>query len=206
MERAPTDPATRAVSTVTLLRRMLVGVLLTLGAFGLVGRIATDVTGLEPMPALIASTVAALAIAALVMPRTVSPIYAVQADLQVRYEAAVADALRDQLTGLGNHRAFHEDLDTFVEAVTGVESSLALMLIDLDEFKQMNDTQGHAAGDRALRGFGQLLATTLRRSDRAYRVGGDEFAVVMPATDIESARMLGAPAAGAGTAARHAAR
>ncbi len=190
MERSTTAPASRALSTVTLMRRMLVGVAITLALFGLSNRMASEM-GLDPIPALGVAVVVALVSAALVMPRTVSHLVAVQADLQVAYEAAVADSLSDQLTGLGNHRAFHEDLDRLVEAARADGSSVALMLIDLDEFKQMNDTRGHAAGDRVLRGFGRLLSTTLRRSDRAYRVGGDEFAVVMPATDFDSARLLG---------------
>ena len=191
MERSPTAPASRALSTLTLMRRMLVGVLVSLATFGVSHRAMTDIVGWDAPPATIVATLLALVVAALVMPRTVSPLVEVQADLQVRYEAAVADSLSDQLTGLGNHRAFHEDLDRLVEAARADGSSVALMLIDLDEFKQMNDTRGHAAGDRVLRGFGRLLTTTLRRSDRAYRVGGDEFAVVMPATDFDSARMLG---------------
>ncbi len=191
MERSTNAPASRALSTVTLMRRMLVGVLVSLAAFGVSHRAMTDLLAFDAPPATIIATVLALAVAALVMPRTVSPLVAVQADLQVRYEAAVADSLRDQLTGLGNHRAFHEDLDRLVETAQADGSPISLMLIDLDEFKQMNDTRGHAAGDRVLRGFGRLLATTLRRSDRAYRVGGDEFAVVMAGTDLESARMLG---------------
>ncbi|HEY8170389.1 MAG TPA: EAL domain-containing protein [Candidatus Limnocylindria bacterium] len=191
MERAAASPAPRAFSTLTLMRRMLVAVILALTAFGLTHRAMTDIIGLNTPIATVAAGLLALLVAALVLPRAVSPLVAVQADLQVRYEAAVADALRDQLTGLGNHRAFHEDLDRFVESALREEGPLALLLIDLDEFKQMNDTRGHAAGDRALRGFGRLLTTTLRRSDRAYRVGGDEFAVIMPTTDLESARMLG---------------
>jgi diguanylate cyclase (GGDEF)-like protein len=191
VERSTTAPASRALSTVTLMRRMLVGVLVTLAAFGVSHRAMTDVIGLDAPPATIFATLLALGVAALVMPRTVSPLVEGQADLQVRYEAAVADSLRDQLTGLGNHRAFHEELDRTVELARTDGISVALMLIDLDEFKQMNDTRGHAAGDRVLRGFGRLLATTLRRSDRAYRVGGDEFAVIMPTTDLESARLLG---------------
>ena len=90
----------------------------------------------------------------LALPRTVSPLVATQADLQVRYEAAVADALRDPLTGLGNHRAFQEELDRQVDGAHALRRPLALMLIDLDEFKAVNDSRGHAGGDRVLRGFG----------------------------------------------------
>lgn len=191
VDRSATASASRAVSTVTLMRRMLVGVLVSLAAFGVAGRLALDIGGLDALPGTAIATVVGLLAAVAVMPRTVKPLVAVQADLQVRYEAAVADALRDQLTGLGNHRAFHEDLDRLVATAMAEGAPIALLLIDLDEFKQLNDSHGHAAGDRALRGFGRLLSIGLRRSDRAYRVGGDEFAVIMPATDFESARMMG---------------
>ena len=67
---------------------------------------------------------------------------------------------------------------------------LSLMLIDLDEFKAVNDKRGHAGGDRVLRGFGHLLTVAVRRADRAYRVGGDEFAVILPHTDLEAARVV----------------
>ena len=82
----------------------------------------------------------ALLVAALAMLRTISPLVAVQADLQVRYEAAVADALNDPLTGLGNHRAFQEELDRQVEGAVRYGVPLSLLLIDLDEFKQVNDS------------------------------------------------------------------
>lgn len=191
MERTTTEASARALGTVTLMRRMLMGVAVTLGGFGVTYRLATDVGGLDQLVALVPALAVALVVGAVIMPRTVSPLVAVQADLQVRYEAAVADALHDQLTGLGNHRAFHEELDRQVERALVEEVPIGLLLIDLDEFKQMNDTRGHAAGDAVLRGFGRLLTATLRRSDRAYRVGGDEFAVVMPDTDLEGARLMG---------------
>ncbi len=191
MVRSTTEASARALGTLTLMRRMLMGVAVALGGFGITYRLATELGGLDQLLALLPATIAALAVAALIMPRAVSPLVAVQADLQVRYEAAVADALHDQLTGLGNHRAFHEELDRQVELALTEATPIALLLIDLDEFKQMNDTRGHGAGDAVLRGFGRLLTATLRRSDRAYRVGGDEFAVLMPATDLEGARMMG---------------
>jgi diguanylate cyclase (GGDEF)-like protein len=67
---------------------------------------------------------------------------------------------------------------------------LALGLMDLDEFKRINDSDGHAAGDELLRRTGALINGTLRRSDRAFRVGGDEFAVILPDTDADGAYTL----------------
>ena len=87
----------------------------------------------------------------------VSPLSKSRADLTVRYEAALADALADPLTGLGNHRAFQEELDRQVDAAQRYGAPVALVLIDLDDFKSINDTKGHAFGDQALTHFGALV-------------------------------------------------
>ena len=77
----------------------------------------------------------------------IGPLTRSRAALQVRYQEAVADALRDPLTGLGNHRAFQEELDAQIESATRYGVPVSLVLIDLDEFKQINDSAGHATGD-----------------------------------------------------------
>ena len=186
---ATTAPA-GALSTGRLTRRMLGGVVLAVVAFVLAYQVAEIGFGIDQVLAIVIGTGAALGVAAATMARTLSPIVATQADLQVRYEAALADSLRDPLTGLGNHRAFHEELLRQVETSERYDIPLSLMLIDLDEFKAVNDKRGHAGGDRVLRGFGQLLSVALRRADRAYRVGGDEFAIILPHTDLEAARVV----------------
>lgn len=110
--------------------------------------------------------------------------------LQVRYQEAVADALHDPLTGLGNHRAFQEELDTQIESATRYEVPLALVLIDLDEFKQINDGAGHAVGDQTLASFGKLVGSVLRKVDHSFRIGGDEFALLLPHTDGDAAEVV----------------
>ena len=170
---------------------MLMGAVLAVTGFAAAYQVAVTVGGTGQPLAIVFGSAGALLVGATVMARTISPIVAGQADLQQRYEAALADALRDPLTALGNHRAFHEELDRQVEAALRYGTPLSLMLIDLDEFKSVNDSRGHAGGDRILRGFGELLSSTLRRPDRAYRVGGDEFAVVLPHTDLDGARVVG---------------
>jgi diguanylate cyclase (GGDEF)-like protein len=177
-------------STSVITRRLLTGVIVAVGAFALAHQAATRLIDAEPALAIVVGAGAALLVAAGALGRTIAPLVATQADLQVRYEAAKADALRDPLTTLGNHRAFHEELDRQVEASLRYGVPLSLMLIDLDEFKSVNDTKGHAGGDRILRGFGQLLSAAVRRADRAYRIGGDEFAVLLPHTDLEGARVV----------------
>lgn len=177
-------------TTGVITRRLLTGVIAAVGAFALAYQAATTLLDADPALAIVIGAGAALAVAAAALGRTIAPIVATQADLQERYEAARADALRDPLTGLGNHRAFHEELDRQVEASLRYGVALSLMLIDLDEFKSVNDTKGHAGGDRTLRGFGQLLNGAVRRADRAYRIGGDEFAVILPHTDLDGARIV----------------
>jgi diguanylate cyclase (GGDEF)-like protein len=130
--------------------------------------------------------IAAVALAAILL----RPMAQSRADLQVRYQAAVAEALRDPLTGLGNHRAFQEELDSQVEHATRYGVPVALVMIDLDEFKQVNDGGGHAAGDQTLASFGKLVNSVLRRVDRSFRVGGDEFALLLPHTDADGAHIV----------------
>ena len=98
-----------------------------------------------------------------------------------------ADSVRDWLTGLGNYRAFHAELDRQVEWFSSYQVPFSLLLIDLDDLKLINDSEGHAAGDAVLRDVGKLLADSVRYADRAFRIGGDEFALLMPHTDAEGA-------------------
>jgi diguanylate cyclase (GGDEF)-like protein len=120
----------------------------------------------------------------------IRPLTRSRANLQVRYQEAVAEALRDPLTGLGNHRAFQEELDSQVENATRYEVPVSLVLIDLDEFKQINDSAGHAVGDQTLAAFGRLVGSVLRKVDRPFRIGGDEFAILLPHTDADAANIV----------------
>jgi diguanylate cyclase (GGDEF)-like protein len=190
VERRKSAGARAPASTGVLIRRLLGGVALAVLAFGITDRVVFEASGAE-LTAALAGAAAALAIGAIGAWRAVAPMMASQADLQVRYEAALADALKDPLTGLGNHRAFHEELDRQVAASLRYDVPLSLMLVDLDEFKAINDGRGHAAGDRVLHGFGELLGVALRRADRAFRIGGDEFAILLPHTDLEGAVVVG---------------
>ncbi len=91
-------------------------------------------------------------------------------------------AHRDGLTGCLNHRAFQERLNEEANRAQRHHRDLALVLIDLDGFKTLNDTYGHPAGDRILRAVGSLLAEIGRSGDVAGRLGGDEFALLLPET------------------------
>jgi len=112
---------------------------------------------------------------------------AARAELRDLYERARLDSLIDPLTALGNHRAFQEELARQVEDARRHDGPLSLILIDLDDLKRVNDELGHAGGDALIAEMGHLLAIGARRGDRAFRIGGDEFVVLMPRTDLESA-------------------
>jgi diguanylate cyclase (GGDEF)-like protein len=174
----------------SLTLRLLAGVVVALLAFAGLHRLTLILVTSDDVMAILVASSGAIAVATMALRRAIAPFLASQADLQVRYEIALADSLRDPLTGLGNHRAFHEELDRQAAAALRYEVPLALLLIDLDEFKAVNDNRGHAGGDRVLRGFGHLLGISLRRADRAFRVGGDEFALLLPHTDLEGARIV----------------
>src|ERR687896_747999 len=89
-------------------------------------------------------------------------------------------ALTDNLTGLRNHRSFHEDFARNLARRNRDGESLSLLMVDLDGLKETNDTFGHQAGDERIRVLADCLRDTLRTEDRAYRVGGDEFTVILP--------------------------
>ena len=110
-----------------------------------------------------------------------------KSELRDLYERARLDSLIDPLSGLGNHRAFQEEFVRQVEDARRHGSPLSLILIDLDDLKRVNDELGHAGGDAVLAAMGRLLGSDARRSDRAFRIGGDEFVILMPRTDVGSA-------------------
>jgi len=103
-------------------------------------------------------------------------------------EALEKQAATDPLTGLSNRRGFDRALALEWERQRRRGSSLAVLVIDIDHFKQINDQHGHAVGDTALRHLGQVLRQHLRPYDLSGRLGGEEFCVVSADTDLEGAR------------------
>ncbi|MFN8113544.1 MAG: diguanylate cyclase [Solirubrobacterales bacterium] len=124
--------------------------------------------------------------------------YAAQAAIALTnatlYETQQRLAIQDPLTGLYNHRHFHEVLGTELERCRRHGGDLGLVLLDLNGFKQINDTDGHAAGDKVLCRVAHSLESTARRSDIAFRVGGDEFALLLPGTGKRAAGVAAARA------------
>ncbi|HET8799822.1 MAG TPA: sensor domain-containing diguanylate cyclase [Marinobacter sp.] len=97
-------------------------------------------------------------------------------------------ATQDPLTGLCNRRELSRILDEELARATRYQRSLAVLWIDVDHFKDINDTHGHAAGDSVLRSVSQLLAGSIRTVDAIGRFGGEEFVIVLPEMDAESAQ------------------
>jgi diguanylate cyclase (GGDEF)-like protein len=102
----------------------------------------------------------------------------------------VAQARTDALTGLLNRRAFEEDLDGEVARAHRTGQPLALIIADIDHFKVINDRWGHPAGDEVLQQVSEVLRDQCRRMDDAFRIGGEEFAVVVPGADANVAAVL----------------
>jgi len=99
-------------------------------------------------------------------------------------------ARTDPLTGLVNARIFREQLAHDIALSGRIGAALTVVFVDLDDFKRVNDTLGHAAGDALLIDLARAMVTSTRRSDTVARLGGDEFALILPGTDIEGARSV----------------
>jgi diguanylate cyclase (GGDEF)-like protein len=104
-----------------------------------------------------------------------------------RYGEARQLADTDALTGLHNRRTFHETLSREVARAQRYGRTLALIVLDLDDFKIVNDTHGHLAGDAVLTEVGERLRSVARTADIACRIGGEEFAVILPECGLEDA-------------------
>ena len=130
--------------------------------------------------------------------------YAMQAAVALgnarMYETQSALASRDPLTELFNHREFHESVARELERCRRHGGGLTVVLFDLDGFKAVNDTRGHAAGDRVLQSVAGALSASARSSDVAFRIGGDEFALLLPDTSGREAISAAERAAEAMTA------
>lgn len=106
------------------------------------------------------------------------------------YRRAVQQALRDPLTGVQNRAALAGAVEREAETSRRHGTSLAMLVLDIDHFKHINDNHGHSFGDDVLRAVAQTAGTTIRRCDEIFRFGGEEFVVLANYTDKQGARQL----------------
>jgi diguanylate cyclase (GGDEF)-like protein len=99
-------------------------------------------------------------------------------------------AITDGLTKLYNSRSFYTQLELEVDRFNRYKHPLALLLLDIDNFKEYNDSYGHLEGDKVLVRFSQIIKTCLRANDSAYRYGGEEFTVILPETNGDEAKTV----------------
>ncbi len=106
--------------------------------------------------------------------------------LTQRLEQAQSEALLDPLTGINNRRG----LERSIQEVGGIPAGCALLLADIDNFKTINDTHGHLLGDKVLRAVAQVIRSCIKGQDIAARMGGEEFAILLPETSVQGAAAL----------------
>ena len=111
-------------------------------------------------------------------------------ELRQSVNNSIAQAVTDDLTGLYNRRYFDRHLNVLLGKAQEQERNLAVMILDIDHFKSVNDTYGHDVGDVVLREFSARVKRNIRGVDLACRFGGEEFVVLMPDTDVSNAEMI----------------
>lgn len=122
--------------------------------------------------------------------RSLLPAFSAAFRLGAQFDALRSIAQLDPLTGCFNRRGFDEHLRVEISRARRYRRPLAMMVVDLDHFKTVNDERGHDVGDHVLREFGTILMRTFRATDRVCRFGGDEFAVIFPETPKGSVLQL----------------
>jgi len=108
----------------------------------------------------------------------------------ITYNTVVIHSVTCPLTGLGNRSLFDKTIQREISLATRHESSFALLLLDIDNFKQINDQKGHLAGDAILREMGKQLLQLKRQSDYAFRYGGEEFILILSQSSLKGASIL----------------
>lgn len=110
--------------------------------------------------------------------------------LRESMQATIEMAVIDPLTGLNNRRYMESQLASVLQKAQARRNPVSLMILDIDHFKRVNDTYGHGAGDDVLKGFAQRVRQVIRAPDLMCRLGGEEFVILMPDTDIDYASMI----------------
>ena len=173
------DPKQSAASRLPLSGMVLIAALVAIGV-GLLAPIALGTFSHDQaviLAAIEAACLVAVALGILILIR----------QLRASHEALWALARRDELTGVGNYRALYERLGGEIARHQRHRREFALILLDLDGFKAVNESFGHLEGDRLLAEIGAALRDELRGEDSVFRQGGDEFAVIVPEASAEQA-------------------
>ena len=134
-------------------------------------------------------------IIATIVPAIVAPVISwifidMYAKLQEMEQQMQALATYDVMTGLLTRQAFYHDAQKYIDIAERHHEFFALMMLDLDFFKTINDTHGHHVGDHVLKYFGHFLSEHLRKSDIIGRLGGEEFVVILPNTPVEGTQKI----------------
>ncbi len=106
------------------------------------------------------------------------------------YETVTCLSITDSLTGIFNHRYFQERLTQEINRTQRYHSPLSLIMLDIDSFKEYNDTYGHLSGDKALKDLTDILRGSIRKVDVAARYGGEEFTIILAETNMQGAKVL----------------
>ena len=112
-------------------------------------------------------------------------------ELKQALQRAEVEVVLDPLTGVRNRRGLERKVDELLGASDGGDAAFALLMVDIDHFKRVNDTYGHLFGDRVLRCVAQALQSIVKGRDTVARYGGEEFAVLLPETPLAGARTVG---------------
>lgn len=167
----------------TAMACLLVAVL-ALGGYTAVCRFISGATdGTVPIDALVNFIGGALIFGAVLLSRLTADDVLKVADLETA-------AFTDTLTGLPNRRSFDATFPRLIEIATRRRQPLSLLMLDIDHFKRVNDAHGHEWGDEVLRHLGTELAACKRKEDSAFRIGGEEFAVIAPRTGLGKAQAV----------------
>lgn len=109
----------------------------------------------------------------------------------ILYQKAILAAQIDSLTGLNNRSCLDRALERELELAHRHDHDLSLLVVDVDHFKNINDSHGHSAGDTVLKALATCMQDTMRASDMLFRYGGEEFALILSGTDLDGARLMG---------------
>ncbi|KAB0519880.1 MULTISPECIES: GGDEF domain-containing protein [Pseudomonas] len=169
---------------------------MTLGSMGLVLFPCTLWLLFQPSPMQIGVAIAVLVFSTFVVSATrklsdaLEKAFRLTRQMERAHNISTRAAQTDELTGLMNRRAFFEHAQVLYEQCRHNRQPLCALMMDMDHFKEINDTYGHQAGDQVLRQIGGVISASFRQADVYGRLGGEEFAVLLPNTSLETARAI----------------